>query len=206
MNFVTKALTVATLALGITAAAQAVTVIPVSAVGSSSFPGYADTNAIDQGPGAATTDWASFGEGNDSFLNLDLGAVYSLASATVSDRVTSGGGNGGFVGGVTDFTSSFSLTVYTDSSFTTTAGAPLVFLKSAPVAPTSPADFTTVHQLGGLTGQYIRYSVLASGASNNPGLSNISFNTVPEPATWFLLIAGFGMVGVAARRRGAAIA
>ncbi|MBC7522408.1 MAG: PEPxxWA-CTERM sorting domain-containing protein, partial [Sandarakinorhabdus sp.] len=42
----------------------------------------------------------------------------------------------------------------------------------------------------------------------NAGLSNISFEgaRVPEPATWGLLIVGFGMVGVAARRRKAAVA
>lgn len=36
------------------------------------------------------------------------------------------------------------------------------------------------------------------------GLS-LSANAVPEPASWMLLIAGFGMVGVAARRRSAVV-
>ena len=35
---------------------------------------------------------------------------------------------------------------------------------------------------------------------------NATFNAVPEPSSWVMLIAGFGMVGFAARRRSAAIA
>jgi hypothetical protein len=43
--------------------------------------------------------------------------------------------------------------------------------------------------------------------TNNPGVADawgvddVQFNVVPEPATWAMLIAGFGIVGVAARRR-----
>ncbi|MFZ4382319.1 MAG: PEPxxWA-CTERM sorting domain-containing protein, partial [Sandarakinorhabdus sp.] len=34
----------------------------------------------------------------------------------------------------------------------------------------------------------------------------VSLTAVPEPATWAMLIVGFGMVGFAARRRKAAVA
>jgi hypothetical protein len=201
-----KTIAMTAIAAGVAVAAQAATVIPVSAIGSSSYSGYNDFYAIDQGPGSATTDWASNGEGNASKLNLDLGGVYTLSSAFVTDRVTSGGGNGGYTGGVTDFTTSFSLTVYTDATFTTTLGSSVVFNKPAPVSPTGVASFLDIEALGGLTGRYIQYSVLAAGVSNNPGLSDIHFegtlaNAVPEPATWGLMIVGFGMVGVSSRRR-----
>ena len=46
----------------------------------------------------------------------------------------------------------------------------------------------------------------ASGTEASPMIDNIAIATVPEPATWFLLVAGFGMVGVAARRRKTAVA
>ena len=37
-------------------------------------------------------------------------------------------------------------------------------------------------------------------------LDGVSFGAVPEPGTWAMLIAGFGMVGLSARRRNRAIA
>lgn len=41
---------------------------------------------------------------------------------------------------------------------------------------------------------------------NDFAIDDLSLNAVPEPATWSLLIAGFAMVGVAARRRSRAVA
>ena len=52
----------------------------------------------------------------------------------------------------------------------------------------------------------LRFDVLNSGAGPtglNVGVSGVAF--VPEPATWGLMIAGFGMVGFAARRRRATV-
>ncbi len=188
------------------AAAHAVVVVPVSATGSSSYNGYNDFYAIDQGEGAATTDWASASQGTASKLNLDLGAVYNLSAAYVTDRVTSGGGNGGFVGGLFDFTTSFSLQAFTDASFTTPAGAALVFNKSNPAVHNAPIDFLDTVAVAGLSGRYIQYSVLAANGVN-PGLSDIRFNaTVPEPASWSLMIVGFGLVGLARRRRATVVA
>ena len=195
-----RSLTAAALAVAFAATAQAATVVPISAIGSSSFPTYNDFYAIDQGPGAATTDWASFGEGNASKLNLDIGAIYGLATVAATDRVTSGGGNGGYVGGTTDFTTSYSLQAFTDATFTTTFGAAYVFTKPTPVGPTGVASFLDTESVAGLTGRYIQYSVIAANGAN-PGLSNISFGLVPEPATWGLMIVGFGLTGFAARRR-----
>ncbi len=46
-----------------------------------------------------------------------------------------------------------------------------------------------------------------AGVSYNDGqVLKLTFAFVPEPATWALLIAGFGMVGLAARRRRARLA
>lgn len=48
----------------------------------------------------------------------------------------------------------------------------------------------------------------ASPITANAGYQtdNHTFGAVPEPATWLMLIAGFGMVGVKARRRNTAVA
>lgn len=55
--------------------------------------------------------------------------------------------------------------------------------------------------------------ILRFWATGGPGglppfalLDGVSVTAVPEPATWALLIAGFGLVGVAARRRSRAVA
>ena len=126
----------------------------------------------------------------------------TLASADVTDRVTSGGPNFNYYYGTTDFTTQFKLTFY-NSNFSV-AGSSYTFNKSTPVAPTSVSEFAYSASLPNVTGQYVRYTVLAANGPN-PGLSNISFNAVPEPATWALMIGGFGLAGTALRRRRAAV-
>jgi hypothetical protein len=52
-------------------------------------------------------------------------------------------------------------------------------------------------------------TTLVFGFYNPPSyflLDNISVTTVPEPASWALMIAGFGMIGAAMRRRSALVA
>lgn len=213
MFSVSKSMFAAAIAIGALTAAPAAAVAVVNIVSvsaSSSFAGYDAGSAID---GSLLTDWASNSQGAGSYLNISFDAAYDLSAVSVTDRVTSGGMNGSFTGGVTDFTTQYSLTVYSDAMFATPVGTPLVFNKMVPGAPSSPADFLNVQTLGGLTAQYVRYTVLQAGSSNNPGLSNIGFEGtlsvapgVPEPANWVLLIAGFGFIGVASRRRRLAVA
>ena len=184
-----------------TGVAQATTVITPTVVGSSgSYSGYPDIDAADQGPGSDVTDWASASQGVNSFLNLDLGALYTLAGFTATDRVTSGGINGGFVGGLTDFTTAFTLQVFTDATFLTPLSGILSFNHTAPVGPTQPSDFAFTGGLGNIQAQYVQYHVTATSGAN-PGLSNINFTAVPEPATWGMMLIGFGLAGGAMRSR-----
>lgn len=186
-------------------AGAAAVVVPVSAVGSSAYGGYPAADAVDQDAGYEFSDWASGSQGVGSFLNLDLGAVYTLDEAYVTDRVTSGSGNNGWVGGFYDFTTQFSLQFFTDASFTTAAGSALVFNHTQPGSVSQPSDFLYVADLGGATGQFIQYKVLATNGVN-PGLSDIRFSTadgtggIPEPAAWALMIMGFGGAGAMLRR------
>lgn len=52
-----------------------------------------------------------------------------------------------------------------------------------------------------LSGNELRLNWQGLGYDDGTTVS-LSFGVVPEPETWALLIAGFGMVGLAARRRG----
>lgn len=45
-----------------------------------------------------------------------------------------------------------------------------------------------------------------AGVAETYNLDNLSWGAVPEPQSWALLIAGFGMIGAAARRRRTALA
>ena len=114
----------------------------------------------------------------------------------MTDRVTSGGPNGAYVGGLYDFTTKFQLQAFTDATFTTLLGAPVIVTKS------TIDGFSSVVSLGGLNAEFLQYKVLATDG-RNPGLSDIHFVTtaVPEPSTWAMLILGFAGVGFMAYRR-----
>jgi F5/8 type C domain len=194
--------------------AQASVIYPTSAAASSSHPGYEANFAIDTGPGSAVTDWANNGVGAGSWLQLNLGAVYSLADAYVTDRVTSTGPNGAFAGGLNDFTTEFKLQAYTDGTFSTPL-FPAVFFSPQfpPNCNITPSCFLSIVSLGGLSAQYIEYTIVSQneslGTFNNAGLSDIHFLTAaPLPPTWTMLIAGFvglfGFVAFGGKKRNAA--
>ncbi|NJC35135.1 hypothetical protein GGR88_002649 [Sphingomonas jejuensis] len=76
------------------------------------------------------------------------------------------------------------------------------------------ANNFAVYQLGGSganSGSYSSSGLLTNNGRNQADVSHLSFWTarvaaVPEPATWAMMIAGFGLVGGAMRRRiGAAV-
>ena len=62
----------------------------------------------------------------------------------------------------------------------------------------------------GVTFAGTAHSVDFGGVANQAGFDNVTLGSatpgVPEPAAWALMIAGFGMVGTAARRRRVAVA
>lgn len=70
------------------------------------------------------------------------------------------------------------------------AGAVLMLALAAPAMAIAPVPDPRIEAFSGLP--------------SNPGAKNLPepvSGMVPEPATWAMLIAGFGMVGLAARRR-----
>ncbi len=47
----------------------------------------------------------------------------------------------------------------------------------------------------------VKFFIYDNNISDNRGGVSLSISAVPEPATWAMLIAGFGLVGMASRRR-----
>ncbi len=56
------------------------------------------------------------------------------------------------------------------------------------------------------TGGALTFSAIGNSDGVGGYLDDITISAVPEPATWGLMIAGFGMVGFAARRRRTVVA
>jgi hypothetical protein len=185
-------------ALNVTAPASAAAIVIKGVSASTSYPTYDAANAID---GNVDTDWASLSQGNNSRLIVDLGSLYQLDSGTFIDRISSGGANGPPPKyGTTDFTTAFSFATCADS-LCSSIGPALNFTKQTPTV-SSVSAFTFDANLTGLTGRYFLYSVTAANGSN-PGLSELSLtgSAVPEPATWAMLLLGFGLIGFAMRKR-----
>ena len=197
--------------LGCPAAALAnvISMYPASVNASSSYVGYPSSDAIDSGPNSLVTDWATNGGGVTNYLDMTLPAVKTLLGFSLTDRTTSGGSNGVFHGGTGDFTTQFELQVYSDALFSIPVGSPIVFSKSVPSSPLSPAAFLFTASLPSISAQYVRYQILAVDGSStnstaNPGLANIEFSVyaVPEPASFMLLgLGGIGLLFVTSLRR-----
>lgn len=94
------------------------------------------------------------------------------------------------------------LTVTFDPTFT--SAAILGSLVSS--GPVTPAGFPGPVNFVPANGAQIVGTYLSSGPQNGTVLGNITFPAaVPEPATWGMMIVGFGAVGASMRRRKVAV-
>ena len=171
---------------------------------------YAANNILDQQTGIineAQQDgsyWLSPDNGPAvGFISIDLGAAYQMTSfdlfnthnAFVNDRGTG----------------RFEIIGSSDAGFATST-----LLVSGTLAAQSsandPLDAQTFSVSGSGAYRYIQFRALGvasanpicCGIQNNYGLNELrAFGVagVPEPATWGLMLGGFGVVGAAARRR-----
>lgn|GEM_PF-2343678 len=212
-------LTVAAVAVAAVAPAQAIT--PVSVTASSTQRNYSPENLIN-GSGLSADGlhdgvWSGMwmteqGQGaNQGWLVFDLGATYDLAGADIWQY--NFGNPADFPGtintihrGVKDFRISTSLDGITFEE---------VFAGSMDLGTGQPLAANNV--AFDATAQFVRFDILDNlvpeGFLNDTyttygvGLSEVSFVAapVPEPATWAMMIAGFGIIGAAMRRRAAAV-
>src|SRR5579875_3611609 len=103
------------------------------------YSGYGTNFATDTGAGSLTTDYASNGGGAGTHLDFAISGG-PVDEISVYDRTTSGGANGAYVGGTTDFTTSFELIFSNNANFSNPIATD-VFTKNTPVNPTGPASF-----------------------------------------------------------------
>ena len=125
-------------------------------------------------------------------LTFDLGSVYALWNTVIWNY---GGGCCGTERNVDSFAISFSTDDITYTPFGT-------FSLTNSTTDTFGAD--TISLTG--NARYVRFNVLSNQGDVYTGLSEVQFNSlvagaVPESSTWAMMIAGFGLVGAAARRR-----
>jgi PEP-CTERM motif len=167
---------------------------------STAFPSYDQIFALDTAP---NTDYASQGFGAATHLDMDFGTAQTFQSIAYTDRVTSGGNNGGFVGGTFDFVTSFEYVFATDALFSNIVGSVTVSGLVAPVGATSAAQFLTTTSIPGITAEFVRWRVLTTNGVN-PGASNFAFTVgataTPEPGSLALFGAGFAALCLFRRR------
>ena len=211
-----KIITAAVALLAMPAAGNAAQIVlsPASVVGSSGFYtaccNFNPGSILDQQTGAVTE---SFGAGYwlnpdngpaDAYITIDLGAVYSLSSISLFNTSNGDYGDRG--------TGSFQIL----GGNSVTGGminAPSVAV-SGVLAADEPSTTRTAQVFAAAGSfRYISFNPTGVASFNDPwganvyGLNELRVEgaTVPEPAAWTLMIAGFGMVGVAARRRSSVV-
>jgi hypothetical protein len=161
------------------AATGAISVSSGAILGGVGTVGSIITSAGALSPGDGTT---AIGTLHGTGLTLNTGAdfKFDLGSSNSSDRIAL---TGAFTKGTgTSFNFNFNNTGVTNSTYTL-------------------ATFNSL--AGGLTAGNFTYSGLTSGVTGTFGLtgSNLTFTTVPEPATWALLAFSLTTVMVLRRRR-----
>ncbi|MEO7411612.1 MAG: FxDxF family PEP-CTERM protein [Sphingomicrobium sp.] len=167
--------------------------------------------------------------GAAALVALAPAAQAQATGGTISDFSNDVGAGGTFTSGFSEsvLTNPFTETL---NFTTTTSGLLSIFVGSTATTAENDTDFTSVFLSGtGLVGNILIPQVLGDpteirslaglgiGAGNftltvqgTPGTQNGSFggsvafvaqSAVPEPATWAMMLMGFGGIGVAMRRR-----
>lgn len=133
--------------------------------------------------GNLTNNFAAFGGGNEA-----SGSIMSTSFGTILGRLYTVTFDYGALGAGSE-------------SLTVSAGGSQTVVN--PVANNNlDQTFTTTSFSFVGTGSSATLSAFSGGVDNVDAiLDNVSVTAVPEPATWAMMLGGFGMLGAAARRR-----
>ncbi len=151
-----------------------------------SYPGYDVDFVLDGEPDRYLSDYASRGGGVDTFIEFDFGKSYSFSKITMTDRVTSGGPNFQFVGGLFDLVTSYSYVLSKDADFTNGDGkaddVEFVVEVEPPAESPVPEDMLELLQstatIPNVEARYVRWSILATNGQN-PGANDFEFYGTP---------------------------
>lgn len=174
----------------------------VDTVASGSFGITCPGNCVDldgtSGPGAITSTPIFFLAGRPVIVSFDLSG--NQRDGNIDDFVAqvfftpANGGTAGFISGPPSFDPGY---------LNMLNGTPYV----EAIAGTRPFLTYSYTFTAAISGSFQLYFGTTSGDNVGPILDNVLVTgSVPEPATWGLMIAGFGLVGVAARRHRTAVA
>lgn len=188
--------------LAAAAPASAAVIAPVGVTASSTFWTYDLSNLINgSGLSGSVHDgdynnaWMTDTTGEPAFLIFDLGAAYTLSSALIWQFNV----DFGLDRGVRDIAVSLSSDGQT---FADAASGSLL------KADGRPAEAQRIELAG--DARYVRFDLLNNHGDQYTwtGLSEVRLDgvaAVPEPATWAMMICGFGLVGGAMRRQRAVV-
>ena len=136
------------------------------------------------GVGSTGIEYASLSLGPNMFVDFDMGAIQPIAGFDFYDRF------GSVTGNLVDRVNSFDLIFSNDPSFSSVIST-LSF---------TPGPWGYHQQFDPVTARYVRFDATSTANPNsNSGIQDITFYTVPEPATGFLLLGG--MLACVKRRR-----
>jgi hypothetical protein len=180
------------------ATSQAATELPDPTIiaNAPAFPTYDASYFLDD---SFAWDYASQGQGTNTFVDFDFGAATLITEVLYTDRTTSGGGNGtgGLgTGGPADNVQGYSLIFDDAADFATPLHSQAVL--SPGFSNTDPP--VLVNGGLGISARYVRFDVTASNGQNVGG-SEIQFFTVPEPTGAALVAVGAVVLSHRRRRR-----
>ena len=146
------------------------------------FNGYDVEYVLDTGDDRYLSDYASQGGRDDTYIEFDFGQTYAFTEIIFTDRVTSGGGNLGWVGGLHDYNTLISYTFSVDDDFTNGDGtADDIVIEVEPEEPVGPLFEdelellqTTTTFAPAISAQYIRWDILETYGAN-PGAADFEF-------------------------------